>query len=440
MRTTRSMVASAIALALLPAAAVEWAGAAPPAGRVSTFLDNPFSRGFEISFGQTISFAGDVDGDGYDELLAAAPYWRGPDSGGRVEMYPGSADGPEATPVELAAPVDTYGFGLELGAAGDVDADGYDDVVVGGHKATFLYYGSAEGLGPPLEMPLPETAFYVAAPTGVGDVDGDGYDDVVVGAGDWDGQFRNQGRIFVHLGSASGLEQSATEISGARRPGAQFGATVAPAGDVNGDGYDDVVVGAPHWGDADGPREGRGYVYLGSADGLRRPPWHVDPVDKRARFGANLSPAGDVDGDGYDDVVFGVGYPGRGIYVYFGSADGLTRPPLTRTVRGMNRMGFGTGVAGVGDLDGDGYDDIVVGAYEANVDRYSEGRTFTYLGTARGLTKNPLTRDPADRKNAEYGYAIAGGGDIDGDGSPDYAVSALEHPVENYRGRVYVYY
>jgi hypothetical protein len=170
----------------------------------------------------------------------------------------------------------------------------------------------------------------------------------------------------------------------------------------------------------------------------------VDPTNlRRSGFGSVIGPAGDVNSDGFDDIVLGVPAFSGGserIYVYLGSRGGPRRPPITRHFTGRSAYGFGDDVTGAGDLNRDGFDDIVVGAPGASSERVGEGRSFTFLGTAQGLTRRALIRDPADRVNAQYGDALAGGGDVNGDGAADLAVSAPEYPVEFNRGRVYVYY
>ena len=435
------LVAAAVAFLFVPAELVGSAVADPLHGPASRRVDNPFRNAFENAFAETVEFAGDIDGDGDDELLVAAPFWN---NRGRVALYLGTPSGLRTSPVVVPAPEDSFTFGLTLGSAGDVDADGFGDVVIGASKSAFVYYGSATGLREPVEIPLVERAYYGASVSAAGDVNADGYDDLLVGAGSWTGEFRNQGQVYVYLGSPSGLRETPLKIVGAQQAGAGFGAAVAPAGDVNRDGFDDIIVGAPGWKRNDGPREGRVYVYLGSHTGIRRPAWHVDPTNlRRSGFGSSIAPAGDVNRDGYDDIVLGVpGWSGGSerIYVYLGSRGGPRRPPITRHFTGRSASGFGRDVTGAGDLDRDGFDDIIVGAPDASSERYGEGRSFTFLGTAQGLTRRPLTRDPADKKNAQYGDALAGGGDVNGDGLADVAVAAPEHPVVHYRGRVYVYY
>ena len=91
-----------------------------------------------------------------------------------------------------------------MASAGDIDADGYDDVVIADFSWAYVYYGSAAGLEPPVAIPMPDQTLYYVSVSGAGDMNGDGYSDVLVGSGDWDGALRNQGRVDVHLEIAVG--------------------------------------------------------------------------------------------------------------------------------------------------------------------------------------------------------------------------------------------
>jgi hypothetical protein len=153
-----------------------------------------------------------------------------------------------------------------------------------------------------------------------GDVNGDGYDDIIAGAP----EVGNAGRAVAYLGSAAGLSNSPDWIADGDQDGALFGEPVATAGDVNGDGFDDIVVGAWRY-DHDEGTEGRAYVYLGSATGLSSSPdWIVEGNQAIALLGISAGTAGDVNGDGLDEVIVGApglshGQEGEGIaMLYYG--------------------------------------------------------------------------------------------------------------------------
>src|SRR5204862_400980 len=138
-----------------------------------------------------------------------------------------------------------------------------------------------------------------------GDVNGDGYSDVIVGAPRYDGLYTDSGRAAEYSGSADGLATSASWAEASNQADAGFGVSVATAGDVNGDGYSDVIVGA--WDYDNGQvNEGRAYVYQGSATGLGTNPSRPSSEHEFADlYAVSLASAGDVNGDRYSDVIVG---------------------------------------------------------------------------------------------------------------------------------------
>src|SRR4029434_9610682 len=136
-----------------------------------------------------------------------------------------------------------------------------------------------------------------------GDVNGDGYDDVIVGANGYDNGQTNEGRAYVYLGSAAGLSTTPAWTAESDQAGAELGISVATAGDVNGDGFSDVMVGASAY-DNGQLDEGRAYAYLGSAAGLSTAAaWTAESDQVSANFGLTVATAGDVNGDGFSDVI-----------------------------------------------------------------------------------------------------------------------------------------
>ena len=193
---------------------------------------------------------------------------------------------------------------------------------------------------------------------------------MLVGAPLFDAGEQDEGVVFVFRGSQNGIVPGPAWTLEVDQAGAAFGSSVASAGDVNGDGYDDVIVGAPKWADGE-LNEGAAFLYLGSAASLTTTPaWSAEGDQIAASFGTSVSTAGDVNGDGYDDVVVGA----RGLdgiqpkvgaaLVYLGSASGTSSSPGWIVTSDQTGSAFGYSVATAGDVNGDGYDEVLVGAYK----------------------------------------------------------------------------
>jgi len=263
------------------------------------------------------------------------------------------------------------------------------------------------------------------------DFDGDGLGDVAIGAPT---ASSSEGRVHVFRGATGGTASSPTAVlPGLDGAGGELGLALTCAGDVNGDGFADLAVGAP----GAGAGTGRAYVFFGGPDGLGDAPSEViDPPDGDGRrFGGAIAGAGDFDADGWADVVVaavGEGVtPGR-IHFFRGSPRGLEASPV-RTVIGAGR--FGAAVAGAGDVNGDGYSDVVAGAPAASTSRGEVGLFLGGPGGPAAVADAILVGPDAD---GQFGFSVAGAGDLDGDGLADVAVGAPA--TDRSVGRVHVFY
>ena len=390
-------------------------------------------EGAQLGF--SAASAGDVNGDGYDDVLVGAPlhdYDQTDD--GAVFVYLGSAGGVASTPHRILDSDQSFSwYGYSAAGAGDVNGDGYDDVVVGafrydnGHNnegKAFIYFGSSSGLDPtshPIGEGDQSGAWYGLRVSSAGDVNGDGYDDVVVGARLYDNGELNEGAAFVYLGSSSGLQTPPHRILESDQAEANFSTGLGPAGDVDGDGYDDVVIGAPEFdnGETD---EGAVFVYHGSPSGLEATPrltLEIDVVD--ARYGHRTRTAGDINGDGYDDLIVGAPYYDNGeeregaAFVYLGSEDGLITKHAWSFESDQRDAECGVMVNTAGDVNGDRYDDVIVGAGYFDGIRSDQGRVWVFLGSESGLASEPHWSMVGERTGGIFGRWAASAGNVNGD-------------------------
>lgn len=420
-------------------------------------------------FGVSVSTAGDVNGDGYADIIVGANGHSGfaGVARGRAYVYLGSASGPALSEVWLADGAEDNGlYGVSVGTAGDVNGDGISDIIVGalGQDAggtdrgrAYVYSGYT--------TPLPSwtgwtgsgdelSGNYGCAVSSAGDVNGDGYSDAIVGACNHSAGGANRGRAYVYLGSANGTGTTPAWTASGDEDDAYFGYSVSTAGDVNGDGYSDIMVGA-HQHDAGGGTDtnrGRVYLYLGSPSGLSAtPPWTASGDEDDALFGSSVSTVGDVNGDGYSDVVIGArghsgglgGNTGRA-YVYLGSNSGLSLGPIwTGTGDEIGAL-YGDSVASAGDVNRDGYSDVMVSASLHNAGGTGRGRAYVYFGSASGPSTNASWTASGDEDLAYFGHSAASAGDVNGDGYSDLIIGAYGHDsgagANANRGRAYIYY
>ena len=406
-------------------------------------------------FGTRVGTAGDVNGDGYSDVIVGAPgYDNGQANEGRVYVYLGGLSGLSACAAWTAESDQDYvNFGVSVGTAGDVNGDGYSDVIVGANNYSngqtyegraYVYLGGPSGLsvsaGWTAESDQTEAHFGDSVGT-AGDVNGDGYSDVIVGADWYDNGQANEGRAYVYLGGPSGLTASAGWTAEGDQEQAYFGNSVGTAGDVNGDGYSDVIVGAMFYdnGQAD---EGRAYVYLGGPSGLSATTgWTAEGNQESALFGIFVGTAGDVNGDGYSDIIVGAyGYDngqaneGRA-YVYLGGPGGISATAEWTAESDQEDTAFGRSVGTAGDVNGDGFSDVIVGA-----PWFGNGRAYVYLGGPSGIPASAGWTAESGQANANFGYSVGTAGDVNGDGYSDVIVGADRYSNGQYEeGRAYVY-
>ncbi|MDO9022946.1 MAG: VCBS repeat-containing protein [Myxococcales bacterium] len=386
------------------------------------FVVTPRAAPVDTTWGTLPDFNGDGLGD---VVINAGPV--APDTRGNAYEYLGRVGGISATPSQrLRVPTDTTSLSVAdaLAAAADVNGDGFADLVTARTGSVLLFYGGPAGLpAAPNAMILPPEVgrTFSRSVDGAGDINGDGYGDVLVGA---DGGAQG-GRAYAYFGGPAGI--AATPGFVLRPPvrlgrGAEFATRVAGIGDANNDGFADAAVSA-----LDDSRRSI-CRFNGSATGFTVSICE-DEIDVSYSTIPVLTRAGDFNGDGLADMAFVGGV--RQVDIILGGGRGTTV-----IVQPMTDDGAVASVASVGDVDGDGFDDLAVATVLSSVrpDRTSvyRGRSANYIYSADGYVSTIN-----DTRGGSFGSALAGAGDLNGDGVVDLVVGSPRW--DSSQGRAYVY-
>jgi hypothetical protein len=415
-----------------------------------------------VGYGFSVASAGDANGDGYADLLIGSP---GYDDDGLAQFFPGSYEGLSQTPTWETTGDQTYcNHGYCVATAGDVNGDGYSDILVGAPRydhpeenegLAHCYHGGP--YAPRTEAGWVIESNQIDAHFGqsvacVGDVNGDGFGDVLVGASTYDNGEVDEGAAFLFLGSRQGLGWIPAWYAESNRADAYLGVSVASAGDVNGDGYTDAVVGAPGYTNTFAD-EGAAFVWLSVPGGapMGHPGnahWSGFGGEEGADYGRAVS-SGDVNGDGFSDVVVGAPFwdgirTDQGVVcAYFGSPTGLSPTHDWLHASGFSHSRFGLSVSATGDMNGDGFCDVLVGAPRYYVGESLEGWAFVYIGSADGpQTGAPWWNCFSQQTGARLGTSVDWAGDVNGDGYSDVIVGAPRYDNNAYTdgGRVFVWH
>lgn len=439
-------------------------------------------------FGSSWRPAGDVNGDGFDDLIVGA---HGFDTtrvdAGRAMVFYGSLDGYNASVPDWSLDGEFPGdhYGVSVSGAGDVNGDGYDDVLVGAYGfdlsapvtadvgKVYLYYGSSSGLSTTPAWTVSGTqasqilGYRVAS---AGNLNGDGYADIAIGSFGYDGGEVDEGRVYVYYGSDTVPASTADWTAESNQASSRFSISLNGIGDVNGDGFDDLIVGASYYTNGT-TNEGAAFVWFGSPTGLGDPgtpinaDWMAESNQTTRFFAEFLGTPGDVNGDGFDDVVissreYDKGQSDEGaVFFWYGSASG---PNLGVNGSPANAdwwaegnaagYGFGTVTGTQADINNDGYDDVIVGCI------FGTPGIYVYYGSASGPNLGVMgdrtnsdwhVNEPAipGLYNALFAWQAGSSGDANGDGIDDVAVVSLNYNEEvlntnpSYReGKMWAYY
>ncbi|MEN7538764.1 hypothetical protein [Aurantiacibacter flavus] len=498
---------------------------------VRALSDGQNTMGFQIvgSFaddntGYSVSSAGDVNGDGLEDMIIGAPSAEAflADWAGKAYVVYGRTDGKQVDLAALTVQDNTQGFeivgtgadilaGYSVSAAGDVNGDGLADVIVSARDvagvdevksgAAYVIYGRS--VGGPVHISNVTAAnntlgFQILGTSGndgisysvssAGDVNGDGLADLIIGAPDNNGQV---GKAYVVYGRTGGAPVNVSDLAASGNTlgfeivgsavGDSTGLSVSSLGDVNGDGLGDMIIGVQN---ADGPggeNVGKAYVVYGRTGGLSIDISDLNAANNTLGFeivgsaasdnlGYWVSSAGDVNGDGLADMVVGAvgadGAAGEGVgkaYVIYGRTNG-SAVDLAALSDTANTLGFqivgssvgdnaGSSVSSAGDINGDGLDDLIIGVRNADVDGGNDtGKTYVVYGRTDGaqidisdlsVAGNTLGFEIAGSSAGDNtGTSVSSAGDINGDGLDDLIIGSFQSASGGVTGtgKTYVLY
>ncbi len=406
-----------------------------------TAIEEHFFNGLndDDELGRSVASAGDVNGDGYDDLIIGAPKFDDGASAdvGRAYIYYGGNIIDNSVDVILTGDGTVNFFGISVSTAGDVNGDGYADVIVGSSSSStgkcYIFFGGVS-MNNAVDVTMSNIGNFGESVSDAGDVNGDGFDDVIVGA--WaDNSLTGKSYIFY---GGSTMNNTADVIM-SEDPSNVFGWSVSTAGDVNGDGFSDVIVGA--W--ANNSSTGKSYIYFGGTSMNNIADVTISGEISANKFGVSVSTAGDVNGDGFSDVIIGAdgnnSSTGKS-YIFFGSTSlsstiNASSANVKMSGEATNDL-FGISVSIAGDVNGDGYSDVIVGAEGNNS---STGKSYIFYG---GSSMNNIADIAISGKNSNdfFGHSVSNAGDMNSDGYSDFIIGAYWNDANgNKSGSAYLY-
>jgi hypothetical protein len=408
-----------------------------------------FIEGTDVdeSVGCSVAMA-DVNGDDSDDLIVASRTF------GKIQVFFGSAMGPASAPSQVFTTTESNA-GRTLVAPGDWNSDTYDDLavaeVINGEPGVGIWLGSPSGL---TGVPAWRTVAACCRLGAGGDINGDGYDDLLVGDPEADtGMFQDAGRAYLFLGGPGASEAAAWTIEG-DGDFVRLGLAVAGAGDTNGDGFGDIIVSEPTWHDTQGNRGGKVFVFAGTSTSASSSPMWINTGSINSLFGSTVGPAGDVNRDGYADIVIGDNQANVGVkrgstqtgqkrgkaFVYHGSPSGPSMNPAWTAIGSEDGDFLGDAIVS-GDVNNDGYTDLVVSAPQPLGIYNHNGKVYLYLGSAKGLEKTAAWSVAGPLPLAGGALFLLALGDSNGDSLGDVLVGmpGFHRTSDSVAGRVELY-
>jgi Ca2+-binding RTX toxin-like protein len=466
--------------------------------------------------GRSVSGLGDINGDGIDDVIIGAIGESG-NVGQSYVVFGGSTveTGGSINPSSLNG---TNGFvidgnsyagvGYSVSRAGDINGDGINDIIVAAPFAdtngnssagqTYVIFGgSSVGSSGSIDLStLDRTngfAINGIAPfdfsglsiSDAGDINDDGIDDIIIGARSADPNGSESGQSYVIFGGSSvgsGGSVDLSTLNGSNgfvlngiAPGDSLGNSVSGAGDINNDGIDDIIIGAP----GGFASRGQSYVIFGGSSVGSGGSIELSTLNGTSGFalngifdpffgsgaGTSVSGAGDINDDGIDDILIGaplisatIGASGQSYVVFGGSSVGsggsIELSTLNGTngfaINGINPRDFsGSSLSNAGDINGDGIDDIIIGAESARPNGSESGQSYVIFGGSTVGASGSINLSSLDGTNglvlngipnSNFGFSVSAAGDINNDGIDDIIVGATERNLSREAGQSYVIY
>jgi hypothetical protein len=380
-------------------------------------------------FGGSLTNAGDVNNDGYDDILIGASGYDILDNFGRAYLYFGGNNIDSVADLIFTGDSVNHSIGSVVYSAGDLNNDGFDDIIMKSH----MFYNDSKLLvhfgGDPMDN-IPDLILWNQRDSDEfgdalcsGDFNNDGFNDLVVGAPDY---LYNEhaGRCYLYFGSQNTdslpdvIFREGNIVNG-------FGSAIS-SGDVNNDGYDDIIIGAPLY----NTFKGKTYIYFGSSVVDSVADIILNGETLYSFFGSNASSC-DLNNDEFDDIIIGSfnnvnAFTGK-IYIFYGNSQINTNPDLVISSN-QSDDGFGFSQSYAGDINNDGYDDIMIGyAYGFKVDLY-------YGGNPMDDTVDFIFAGEGDDNS--FGSSFSYAGDVNKDGYDELIIGA---PEFGNNGKSYLY-